>query len=806
MYGSTEAVGLVKHASEQWRTNHRAEAFKLLEQGYRDALRRRHPFAAFWFLIGLGGLHYAVYDYRQTLDYYLMARDTAIKAGLYPQASIALTSLASLYLHVFDTASALSAIEEAHRYLPPAGDSPQRNQVLMVFGRILSMRGEATRAAPLFEQVIESTSRRDEPREEALAWDHMGWELLRSGTLDRAELALNNAFRLRLFHHDPSLFITEHHLARLYLAKGNLDLARYSIDAAFSWPHHDRTELPEHWLYLTRAEILRAQGDLEGSFQDYLRAIAAMDDWRMRGLAADTFRIRADIFLDEIYNGAIDVAVDLYQHSGDRRFAELAWQFTERVRAKSLRDQLERGHEWTQRLPSGYWSTLDRLREVNADEFAATDRPSPCGSSEAARLRMELAEMEARASAPPANAAALPPHLSAAPGGSSGENLLNRNSLTHVRAVLGNLRTLISFHVGERRSYRWLIAGDRFELKLLPGRKELRRDIDGLRSALVNSTGPVAPAAQKVYLDLLSGLPERGIGDRWCLALDRDLLELPIAALVTEVRDNRPVYLIEERTIEVVPAAWAIEPSPGPPREGFLGIGDGIYNSADPRYRAATPAGWQWIGPFAGLLRKSPNGMELPRLVGSRAEVENCARLARGPTKILMGTTATRRELISALDSKPGVVHVAAHFLTGRTEEKTTAIALGLKRENGGGTRLEILTPDEIASLGVPGSIVVLSGCSSGTGRIVPVAGLLGLARAWMAAGASAVIATHWPTPDDTGDLFAKFYAHLRDSDSGGGVTPAEALRRAQVDILRSAGPRADPSYWAAYEILGRSN
>lgn len=807
MYGSPEAAKIALAANQKWREHRFDEAAKLYERGYQDGVRRRNPSATALFLIGLGASDFATYKYRQALDRYLTARDVAVRAGVKQAAVLASSNLASLYLIVSDTTSAQAAIEEAYQNLPRGEDTPRRDQVSMVLGRVLSARGEANRAVALFEEVIESTSRRDLPQKEALAWHYLGWELLRSGALDRAEIALNTAFRLRYYHKDPDLFVTEHHLARLYLAKGDLDLARYAIEAAFARWYRNQTEIPEHWLYLTRAEILRAQGDLEGSFDNYLQAMAAIDDWRRRGLSADAFRISTDIFLHEIYNGAIDAAAGLYQRTGNRRFAEMAWQLDERIRAGSLREQLQQGHDWTGRLPSEYWQVLDRLREVNAEQFAA---PSPARLREAARLRMHLAEMEARASAEirrtpaaPATGGAAPTHLGLGSRVSSPENLLPRDSLIHVQTVLGNSRTLISFHVGEQRSYRWLVAGNRLELKFLPGRRELRRDVDGLRSQLVNGTGPVGPAALKVYSDLFSDVSGTDKSP-WSLALDGDLFELPVAALVTAVHDNRPKFLIEERAVEIVPGAWAVEPVTGREQRGFVGIGDGVYNSADPRYVASTAAR-PWFGWVARPLQRSPEAVELPRLVASRREVEACARLARGPTMILTGIAATRRQLISALGSKPGIVHIAAHYLTSRTEEKATAIALGLNRDPAGGSRLEILTPDDIASLRVPGAVVVMSGCSSAAGRIVPVAGLLGLARAWMAAGASAVVATQWPTPDDTGELFAKFYAHLRDSDSGEGVTPAEALRRAQVDTLRSAGSGADPRLWAAYEILGRS-
>ena len=57
----------------------------------------------------------------------------------------------------------------------------------------------------------------------------------------------------------------------------------------------------------------------------------------------------------------------------------------------------------------------------------------------------------------------------------------------------------------------------------------------------------------------------------------------------------------------------------------------------------------------------------------------------------------------------------------------------------------------------LPGSLVVLSGCSSALGDVQPGAGLMGFTRAWIAAGSTAVVASLWPVADDNGGFFTEF-------------------------------------------------
>jgi len=77
---------------------------------------------------------------------------------------------------------------------------------------------------------------------------------------------------------------------------------------------------------------------------------------------------------------------------------------------------------------------------------------------------------------------------------------------------------------------------------------------------------------------------------------------------------------------------------------------------------------------------------------------------------------------------------------------------------------------------------------------------LLGLTRAWLVAGARSVIASAWPTPDTNGALFQSLYRHLAARPEAG---PAEALRAAQLEMIRSGDWRANPRYWGAYFAMG---
>ena len=196
-------------------------------------------------------------------------------------------------------------------------------------------------------------------------------------------------------------------------------------------------------------------------------------------------------------------------------------------------------------------------------------------------------------------------------------------------------------------------------------------------------------------------------------------------------------------------------------------------------------------------------GSSLARLVGSDREVRTAARESHAATvNLLLGPRATRNDLQTAIETpSPALIHFAVHVVSPAGQPQQASLALSLK--NG---IPELLNPEVIESFRLPGSLVVLSGCSSDQGKPLPGAGLVGLSRAWLVAGASAVMVSSWPTPDDSGQFFSSFYSHLDELKSGSiAQRAALALRQTQLNMLQSgSGYRTSPSFWGAFALISK--
>jgi CHAT domain-containing protein len=106
----------------------------------------------------------------------------------------------------------------------------------------------------------------------------------------------------------------------------------------------------------------------------------------------------------------------------------------------------------------------------------------------------------------------------------------------------------------------------------------------------------------------------------------------------------------------------------------------------------------------------------------------------------------------------------------------------------------------EIYNLNLPVDMVVLGACETALGNEIRGEGVESLARGFMYAGASRLVASLWKVDDESASEFMKtFYRGILGKPNR---SPAAALREAQIETMRN--PRwSDPSYWAAFVFLG---
>ncbi len=113
------------------------------------------------------------------------------------------------------------------------------------------------------------------------------------------------------------------------------------------------------------------------------------------------------------------------------------------------------------------------------------------------------------------------------------------------------------------------------------------------------------------------------------------------------------------------------------------------------------------------------------------------------------------------------------------------------------------LTVAEIASFSIEAELVTLAACDTAFAEALLSDKRLDLTRAFLVAGAAAVLATRWKVPEDhpTSRFLVDFYRlYRRGGPDGKGMRKDQALTEAR----RRSRQRGDPArIWAAWVLVG---
>ena len=179
-------------------------------------------------------------------------------------------------------------------------------------------------------------------------------------------------------------------------------------------------------------------------------------------------------------------------------------------------------------------------------------------------------------------------------------------------------------------------------------------------------------------------------------------------------------------------------------------------------------------------------------LTYAKKEVEMIGEILK--CEPLTGEAATKQEVLRRIGSV-ALVHIAAH---GSKETGAIALAPDPRWESTNSEEEEyLLKISDVQAVKLRARLVVLSCCHSGQGE-VSSEGVVGIARAFLFAGARSVVASLWAIDDEaTMEFMKSFYQHLR-----GGESTSTALQRA-MKYLRDSDNFSAPKYWASFVLIG---
>ena len=319
------------------------------------------------------------------------------------------------------------------------------------------------------------------------------------------------------------------------------------------------------------------------------------------------------------------------------------------------------------------------------------------------------------------------------------------------------------------------------------------------RAALVPGAARLANRL-RLYHELLSTPPPGGEEDAVNRAMivqaSRELADTLLAPFAELIRSRQRVILAPDGALNLAPLATLLAPA---------GREDGaLLKEAAPRILSRVPAAsvLAALRDSAAPTRNAAGRiLALAEPVTARDPLPGTGREVRWLERTFASVDAGLSDRGCAGEAWQtclapyGVLHFAMHTAADDHSPWRSSIELGAAAADSGP---RMVSASEIATAKVGARLVVLSSCESARGAILSGEGVQGLASAFLAAGARAVLATLWTVDDAVAARFMeRFYEALANGESAAG-----AVGHAQAELRRD--PRtAHPFYWAGFELVG---
>jgi CHAT domain-containing protein len=333
--------------------------------------------------------------------------------------------------------------------------------------------------------------------------------------------------------------------------------------------------------------------------------------------------------------------------------------------------------------------------------------------------------------------------------------------------------TLLFYWLGEKQSYLWAITPQKTTLFPLPRGADIESMVERYRTALKGSQDVLESSedGRALYRTLIAPAKELLAQDAKVFIIpDGSLNNLNFETLIAA--DPKPHYWVEDAevtnssSLRVLAAAFARDRVRENKRaRNLLLIGDSVAPSKE--YPELPRAGQQ----MANVAKHFPASEER---IYQREQATPGAYLAGNPDKF-------------------SYVHFVAHGTSSRLSPLDSAIVLSPGASPADSFKLYAR---DIVQHRLHADLVTISACYSAGERAYSGEGLVGLAWAFLRAGAHNVIAGLWEVTDaSTEQLMDRFYDELDH-----GATPDQALRAAKLSLLRGSDFH-NPFYWAPFQL-----
>lgn len=754
----------------------------------------------------MGLVNWNLGQYSQALDYYDRALVLTRETGNKYQEGIQLGNMAIVFQELGDYPKALDYYHQAMQIAIQIGDKTGEGRHLGNIGVVNHLLGQTDKALDCYRKAMDIEREAGNRKHEADFLGNYGELLLGMGKYADAEIRIRSALRLALEIGDKGCAGNQYLvLGNLYSKLGNsvealsyyrksLALGKKILEPVLAWESD-----------LGIASTYERLGRYGVSLEHYRSAILQIEDVR-ETLQEENYRTG---FMQNKY-GAYEKIIGLLSKMHERNprqgYDAESFRYAEMSKARVLLDILHRGKIFQNMdgIPDDFRARILENGGLLQKKYQELSEALNAGESIQNRTR----------------AAGLEKEIETLQNG--GDRLLGQLkqqspdyfSLTHPRLlseaetrneILADNQVLLEYIIGDSASYLWILTQRSMDFqKIRMGRRNLETALAGISPIFVKDKERPDAAIDHRWANFNAGRLEALYrilvkepagkylaGDAELIIVPDDLLYyFPFELLVTGTRGNQTHYLAESHPISYSCSASLMNPGIGRKRnapKNLLAFGN-------PSFGAARGSGIPGMSGLLNRLKSVLRGARFEALPNAEREVRAIAANFDDPT-VYTGKDATEGRL-KAEASGYRIIHLATHFMTSENQPMQSKIALA---QTGEGAEDGFLRMYEVYNLKLNADLTVLSGCSTGLGKLSRGEGLIGMSRAFLHAGVPSIVASLWPVDDESTALFmGRFYLCLKN-----GMSRTRALQQAKIALIESKDLKRDPFYWAPFILIG---
>ena len=329
---------------------------------------------------------------------------------------------------------------------------------------------------------------------------------------------------------------------------------------------------------------------------------------------------------------------------------------------------------------------------------------------------------------------------------------------------------LLFYWLGQRESYLWAISPAKTSMFTLPPRNQITPLVERYRKTLLGLSDPV----ETFNTD--------GIA----------LYRMLVAPAREMIRPGSTVMVLNDDALSLLNFETLIAPEPTP----HYFIEDATLVSASSLDMLASAKPSERTGNklllFGDAVSPNPDYPDLPKAATEMEQIEQ--HFPAPEVTVFARERATAGSYLTSAPQQFAYIHFVAHGVASRTDPLDSAIILSRSTAEADSFKLHAR---DIMKHPIHARLVTISACYGSGTRSYAGEGLVGLAWAFLRAGAHHVIGALWEVSEESAPrLMGSLYEGLE-----AGQTPAEALRKAKLALLHSKGEFRKPFFWAPLQI-----